>query len=56
MVARVFPVPDMLVDLGLCEPLGEVETKHKVIQAEPGISTVGIPKIIPERINALVWM
>src|SRR6516164_10747329 len=53
MVARVFAPSHLTIDAGDRETLRQKGAEQKMIDAQTGIASKGVPKILPERVDPL---
>lgn len=56
MIAGVFPAANMLVDVSFFQSLGKVGTEQEMVEPQTRVASIGISKIVPERVNALSRM
>src|SRR6185295_5155458 len=50
MIAGFFPTPHMTINAGGFEAAFKLRVEQKMINAQSGIPSIGIPEIVPERI------
>ena len=56
MVASRFPATDAMVNLRSQETVRKGEAQQEMVDAETGVPTIGVPKIVEERIDCFVGM
>ena len=56
MVARLFPAADFAIDVCADEPRSDRRTEQQMIDPQARVTHPGISEVIPESIDALVWM
>src|SRR4051794_20260954 len=56
MVARVFAPSHLTIDAGDSETFRQGRAEQKMIDAQTGIASKGVPEILPERVDSLAWV
>src|SRR5689334_2272667 len=56
VVARLLPAARGAIDAGALETRGERRAEQQVIDAQASVARVGVPEIVPERVDALAGM
>src|SRR5689334_7769934 len=56
VIARLLPAARGAIDAGAIEARGEGRAQEEVVDAQAGVAHVGVPEIIPERVDALAGM